>query len=110
MPMEKNLKSLGINQITISEYEWLGKQHLLLIDLHQDTWASVFGTVSGDLFKLGALSVDFVKFGMYLQQRLWTPLIFFGASAAAMPALDYWINYTFDLGIDKAKQVPISMK
>ena len=90
--MEKNLKSLGINQTRMSEYEWLGKQHLLLIDMHQDTWASVFGTVSGDLVKLGALSVDFVKFGMYLQQRLWTPLIFFGASAAAMPALNYWIN------------------
>ena len=57
--------------------------------MHQDNWASVFGTVSGDLIKLGALSVDFVKFGMYFQQRLWTPLIFFAASAAGVPALKF---------------------
>jgi hypothetical protein len=55
--------------------------------MHQDAWSSSFGTVSLDLVKLGALSVDFDKFGMYLQQRLWTPLIFFGTSAACKPAL-----------------------
>lgn len=72
----------------ISENKRSGNQYLT-INMCHDAWTSAFRTVSVDLLKFGALSVAFVKFGMYFQQRLWTPLIFFAASAAGKPALHY---------------------
>lgn len=61
--------------------------------MHQATWASGFGTVSVGFTKVGVVSPGFDKCGMYLQQRLWTPLIFLGASAAGRPTVGiYNIN------------------
>lgn len=55
--------------------------------MHQAGWTSgVAWAVSVGLVILGTLSVDLDKLGMYLQQRLWTPLIFLGVSAAGKPA------------------------
>ena len=38
------------------------------------------------------LSNAFTTFGRYLQQRLWTPLIFLGASANGKPAISCKIS------------------
>lgn len=53
---------------------------------NQAAWTSSVGAISLGAVTFGVLSTDFDKLGMYLQQRLWTPLIFLGASVAGRPA------------------------
>lgn len=62
------------------------KVPITLKEFHQAAWTLSFEVFSVGLAILDSLPVDLVKFGMYLQHRLWTPLIFLGASAAAKPA------------------------